>query len=122
VSVEPRRLHHVNLLVDDLERAQHFYGDLLGWQPADRPDFGFPGAWFDLGHGQLHLVVVDEMPPPSGAHFAVEVDDLNAVVGELEAAGVVVRPGGGTPGAGRQAFCQDPAGNLIEFNQPDRRR
>jgi glyoxylase I family protein len=119
VPVEVRRLHHVNLLVDDLEAATTFYGEVLGWPTADRPDFGFPGAWFDLVHGQLHLVVVDRMPPPSGAHFAVEVDDLDEVVRNLAAAGVDVSPGGGTPGAGRQAFCQDPSGNLIEFNQPD---
>jgi predicted enzyme related to lactoylglutathione lyase len=24
-----------------------------------------------------------------------------------------------TPGAGRQAFLSDPAGNVIELNQPD---
>jgi catechol 2,3-dioxygenase-like lactoylglutathione lyase family enzyme len=119
VTIAVRRLQHVNLLVDDLDAAEHFYGALLGWPHANRPDFGFPGAWFDLGHGQLHLVVVDRMPEPSGAHFAVEVDDLDEVVGSLERAGVKVSPGGGTRGAGRQAFCQDPAGNLIEFNQPD---
>jgi catechol 2,3-dioxygenase-like lactoylglutathione lyase family enzyme len=119
MAITAKRLHHVNLLVDDLAAASTFYGEVLGWASADRPAFGFPGAWFDLGHGQLHLVVVDAMPPPSGAHFAVEVDDLDSVVRDLEAAGVSVSPGGGTPGAGRQAFCQDPAGNLIEFNQPD---
>jgi glyoxylase I family protein len=119
MAVEAIRLQHVNLLVDDLDAASRFYGDVLGWQRASRPDFGFPGAWFDLGHGQLHLVVVDQMPPPSGAHFAVEVDDLATVVADLEGAGVEVSPGGGTRGAGQQAFCQDPAGNLIEFNQPD---
>jgi catechol 2,3-dioxygenase-like lactoylglutathione lyase family enzyme len=119
VPVVAKRLQHVNLLVDDLDAAVAFYRDVLGWSEAPRPDFGFPGAWFDLGYGQLHLVVVDSMPPPSGAHFAVEVDDLDGVVRDLEAAGISVSPGGGTPGAGRQAFCQDPAGNLIEFNQPD---
>jgi catechol 2,3-dioxygenase-like lactoylglutathione lyase family enzyme len=119
VAVESKRLHHVNLLVDDLDAADRFYGDVLGWPTAPRPDFGFPGAWYDLGHGQLHLVVVDEMPPPSGAHFAVEVADLETVMRDLKDAGIEVSAGGGTPGAGRQAFCQDPAGNLIEFNQPD---
>lgn len=119
MSVEPKRLHHVNLLVDDLDAAAQFYGEVLGWPTATRPDFGFPGAWYDLGYGQLHLVVVDEMPSPSGAHFAVEVADVATVVRELTDAGIEVTAGGGTPGAGRQAFCQDPAGNLIEFNQPD---
>ncbi len=119
MAVEIKRLHHVSLVVDDIDAAMHFYGDVLGWPTDPRPDFGFPGAWFNLGQGQLHLVAIGELPSPSGAHFCVEVEDLASVVTKLEAAGIEVSAGGGTPGAGGQAFCQDPAGNLIEFNQPD---
>jgi catechol 2,3-dioxygenase-like lactoylglutathione lyase family enzyme len=119
MTVAIKRLHHVSLVVDDLDAAMHFYGEVLGWPMDPRPDFGFPGAWFNLVHGQLHLVAVGELPSASGAHFCVEVDDLDAVVDALRAAGVEVSAGGGTPGAGRQAFCHDPAGNMIEFNQPD---
>lgn len=119
MGIEIERLHHVSLMVDDVEAALHFYRDVLGWPTLPRPDFGFGGAWFDLGHGQLHLVEGD-VPSPSGAHFCVEVGDLPTVVTRLEAAGIEVSSGGGTPGAGAQAFCQDPSGNLIEFNQPDR--
>ena len=120
MATEIKRLLHVSLVVDDIDAAMHFYRDVLGWPTLPRPDFGFAGAWFDLGHGQLHLVAVGDVPSPSGAHFCVEVDDLAAVVGQLEAEGIDVSSGGGTPGAGAQAFCNDPSGNLIEFNQPDR--
>ena len=30
---------------------------------------------------------------------------------------VAVMSGSGTPGAGRQAFIQDPSGNIVELNQ-----
>lgn len=120
MAVAIKRLHHVSLVVDDIDAAMHFYGEVLGWPTDPRPDFGFPGAWFDLGEGQLHLVAVGDVPPSSGAHFCVEVDDIGDVRTKLDAAGIEVRSGGGTPGAGEQLFCQDPAGNLIEFNQPHR--
>jgi glyoxylase I family protein len=117
------RLHHVSVGVDDLEAARRFYTDVLGLAELDtRPDFGFPGAWLDLGVGQLHLVPSGERvgPLPGGPHFALQVDDLDAVVGEIEAKGVTVRRSDHRPGAGHQAFLSDPSGNLIELNQPDR--
>ncbi len=50
--------------------------------------------------------------------MALEVDDLDSVIGALEIAGVKVGRIPETIGAGRQAFLQDPTGNLIELNQP----
>ena len=38
---------------------------------------------------------------------------------EISAAGVHVDTIPHTPGAGQQAFLHDPAGNVIELNQPD---
>jgi catechol 2,3-dioxygenase-like lactoylglutathione lyase family enzyme len=54
-----------------------------------------------------------------GQHLALRVDDLDAAVAELEAAGVKVRRSEYMTGAGRQAFLRDPSGNRIELNQPD---
>ena len=48
--------NHVGQCVTDLERSKRFYGELLGLHEIERPPFGFPGAWFSLGDGQLHLV------------------------------------------------------------------
>ena len=112
-------IHHVALDVDDLEAALRFYVDGMGFTELRRPDFGFPGAWLDMGGHQLHLVeVAGPLPPNGGRHFALHVEDRDAAIEELRAKGIKVDPIPEVPGAGRQAFLVDPAGNLIELNQP----
>ena len=58
-------------------------------------------------------------PVTNPGHFALRVDDIDEWVTEIGAAGVRVDTIPHTPGAGRQAFLRDPAGNVIELNQPD---
>jgi catechol 2,3-dioxygenase-like lactoylglutathione lyase family enzyme len=112
-------VHHVSLDVDDLDAARRFYVDQLGFTELPRPDFGFPGAWLSMGDHQLHLLEVSgPMPAGGGRHFALQVDDRDAAVEELRARGVKVDPTPAVAGAGFQAFLHDPAGNLIELNQP----
>ncbi len=112
-------VHHVALDVDDLAAALAFYVDAMGFTPLDRPDFGFPGAWLEMGAHQLHLVeVAGPLPPNGGRHFALGVDDLDATIAELRGRDVKVDRVPAVPGAGAQAFLVDPAGNLIELNQP----
>lgn len=50
-------IHHVSLSVTDLQKAKHFYGALLGFKELKRPPFDFPGAWYQIGDQQLHLIV-----------------------------------------------------------------
>ncbi|HRE03170.1 MAG TPA: VOC family protein, partial [Ilumatobacteraceae bacterium] len=50
--------NHVNLLVDDLAAAEHFYGTVLGFEALPRPGISGTGAWFRIGTLQLHLSVV----------------------------------------------------------------
>jgi catechol 2,3-dioxygenase-like lactoylglutathione lyase family enzyme len=113
-------LHHVALDVADTEEAARFYEDVLGFTPIERPDFGFPGAWFAAGDIQLHLLEVTDHQVVGFNHFALRVDDIDAVVARMVEQGVEVGPpSDGFPGAGRQAFLKDPSGNTIELNQPD---
>ena len=111
-------VHHVNLLVDDLDAARAFYGGTLGFAELDRPDFGFPGAWFTMGAHQLHLQTTDGPEQKSQQHFALQVTDVVGLADGLEAQGVKVFRLPPVEGAGGQAFFNDPAGNLIELNQP----
>ena len=114
--VKPLAVHHVSINVRDVEAALAFYTGTLGLtQRDDRPDFGFPGAWLDAGGQQVHLIQGDA-PPNVGQHFAVQVDDLDAVVAELRAGGVTVSDASPV-GTGRQAFLQDPSGNTVELHQ-----
>jgi catechol 2,3-dioxygenase-like lactoylglutathione lyase family enzyme len=116
-----RDLHHVSINVADVERAAAFYVDVLGMERLPRPSFGFAGAWLGLDGGrQVHLIEA-AVPDDLGQHFAFQVDDIDAAVDALRAAGIAVR--GPVPvgdSADRQAFLHDPDGNRLELNEPAR--
>jgi glyoxylase I family protein len=115
--MRPTAIHHVSINVPDTEAALRFYVDVLGLtRRDDRPDFGIGGAWLDAGGQQVHLIEADT-PPAMGQHFAFAVDDLDAVVAELRGKGLDVSDPMPV-GPGRQAFTHDPAGNMVELNQP----
>ena len=117
--MKPLGVHHVSIMVPDVEAARAFYVDVLGLTPRDdRPDFGIGGAWLDAGGQQVHLVE-GEPPTSAGQHFALRVADLDATVEELRSKGLEVREPMVT-GVGRQTVVVDPAGNVVELNQPDR--
>ncbi len=110
-------VHHVSINVADVDAALAFYVERLGLTPRnDRPDFGFGGAWLDVGGQQVHLI---EAPRPDdrGQHFALQVADLDATIGELRDGGLEVSDASPV-GTGRQAFLHDPSGNLVELHQP----
>lgn len=111
-------VHHVSLNVDDLEACLQFYVGVLGLEVLPRPDFGFPGAWLCAGPQQIHLMQSADHEAPKGQHFAFRVEDLDAAREELQRAGVEVSDAYEIPDVGRQAFLHDPAGNVIELNQP----
>jgi glyoxylase I family protein len=115
-------VQHVGMAFDDLEAARAFYEDVLGFRPLERPssNTGIPGLWFGLGNGQMvHLAQRQPDPRVPIQHFALSVDDLDAVVDDLEARGVAVRRRPHVDGYGYQAFVDDPSGNIVEFNQLD---
>ena len=112
-------LHHAGFLVSDIERSVVFYEGILGLRPLPRPDFGFPGRWYDLGDQQLHLMQSEIIPgqtnqPNFDRHVALSVSDIEGAAEELERAGIFVARGSGR--AGRpQLFIRDPDGNMIEL-------
>jgi catechol 2,3-dioxygenase-like lactoylglutathione lyase family enzyme len=115
--MKPAGIHHLAICVTDAQAGLEFYRDVLGFNQLPRPDLG-PGHWMEAGGQQVHLMQSDE-PRPRSDHFAIRVDDLDAAVADLRAHEVKVFTGDPIPGAGRQAFLQDPFGNGIELNQPD---
>jgi catechol 2,3-dioxygenase-like lactoylglutathione lyase family enzyme len=115
--IEPLGVHHVSINVRDAAESIAFYTGVLGLtQRSDRPDFGFGGAWLDIGGQQVHLIEAP-VPDDNGQHFAIRVADLDAAVAELRERGVDVsdpKP----VGAARQSFLRDPSGNAIELHEP----
>ena len=121
-----RGAHHVSLDVRDVAVSRAFYGELLGLPEIERPEIGLPGAWYQAGAVQLHLIQVPEgvdvgrpaaQPTPLANHLAFEIDDLEAVEAALRAAGCGVISLAKRSG---QLFVADPDGNMIEFIRPPR--
>lgn len=117
-------LHHVAVPVTDLERAKRFYGEVLGLEEIQRPAFDFPGAWYALGEGQLHLIVhtsprtlrgTTEIDSRDG-HFAARVRDYDATLARLRAHGVPLKAKRVNVTPWSQIYVTDPDGNVIELN------
>lgn len=114
--MQPVGVHHVSVNVEDVDAALAFYVEVLGCSVrTDRPDFGFGGAWLNVGDQQVHLIE-GTTPDNKGQHFAVQVSDVDAAVAEIRRHGVTVSDPMSV-GASRQAFLQDPSGNAIEIHQ-----
>ncbi|MDX2099555.1 MAG: VOC family protein [Leptolyngbyaceae cyanobacterium bins.59] len=112
---------HAALLVSDLEKAEHFYGIVLGLPKIER-SLKFPGAWYQIGPVQIHLIGaatvpsdrVDEERWGRNRHLAFSVKNLDEAKEQLQANGFPIQ----ISASGRAAlFTQDPDGNVIELNE-----
>lgn len=125
-------MHHVCLVVSDLQATRDFYVDALGFTEIIRPtDFVFHGAYFHNGNVEVHVVqestpgklkkesIVwdhDELRTGLCSHFAVMVDsfepflDALAKRGESRVGGPRVRDD-----FVEQIYISDPDGNIIEL-------
>ncbi len=111
------RLHHVNVPVPPgaTDLVVGFY-EALGLVRVAKPTEGVAqeGAWLDLPDGtQVHVSEREGAPHPA-QHFALVVDDLDATVSALQAAGHPFRPGAALLGA-RRGMTADPCGNAVEL-------
>ena len=116
----PMVIHYVS----DMERACAFYHDTLGLPEESTPGSGSPGWNTFRCDGlivALHILPAADSPegPLPHAGLNLEVDDLDAAVAELQAAGGELRAlheaGGGIPV--RVAEVADPDGNGFELRQ-----
>lgn len=113
-------LHHVSLLVSDIEQSARFYIDDLGMQVASgRPEMPFRGLWLQLGAQQIHLLELagssvenGAESPSRDAHCALAVTDINVLKEKLSLLAIPYQ----LSKSGRKAlFCRDPDGNGLEF-------
>ncbi|MCA1992360.1 MAG: VOC family protein [Coleofasciculus sp. S288] len=112
---------HAAVLVSDLEKAEHFYGNILGLSKVER-SLKYPGAWYQVGDFQVHLIIDPnaaralQNPEKWGRnpHIAFGVANLDEAKERLQAHGYESQ----LSASGRAAlFTQDPDGNIIELSQ-----
>ena len=108
-------IHHVGLLVDNLDAALGFYIGVLGLRVRpDRPDFGVPGVWLDIGEGQQLHLFAGGTPADGGQHVALGVADLDGALEKLRQHSIRFWA---YPKVGPfvQAVIHDPCGNRVEL-------
>lgn len=118
-------INHVSIGAKDLAESVRFYVEVFGAQTIDTPNFGLPVQWLRIGDLQLHISI-RHVDPPTYNHFALAVDDFEAVfratsergIQDGETMGYLL---GELPSGQVQLYIRDPAGNLVEVNTSDAR-
>jgi len=122
--IQYQGIHHVSLTISNLERAKHFYNEILCLQEIERPSFDFQGAWYEAGPQQIHLIVLpssqtireDKHLNTREGHFALRVKNYDNTLSWLKQNGVDIIENPKSVSGFAQIFCSDPDGNLIELN------
>jgi catechol 2,3-dioxygenase-like lactoylglutathione lyase family enzyme len=126
-------LHHVSIVVTDIDRSIAFYRDVFDFEQLERPPFDSIGAWFACGTQQIHLIVNADGTfrrtatiNTNDGHCAFRTDDFEECIRGLIAKGfredapdgdprrLLMRRQG--PAGFPQAYLLDPDFNVIEVN------
>lgn len=123
----PDQLASVRYIVDDVTACVEFYTTHLGFML----NHDAAPAFADVTRGPLRLLLsgptssgartLDDgsRPEPGGWNrIHLIVDDLDAEISRLRAAGVTFRNDVVTGPGGHQILLADPSGNLIELFEP----
>ena len=128
--MKARQILETCLYVDDLERAERFYGQILGLDFVSRQEGRH--VFFRCG-GQMLLIfdpVATMRPPAPGAAlpvpthggrgpghlcFRASAEEIEAWKARLESKGVAIEADFEWPRGGRSIYFRDPAGNSVEF-------
>ncbi len=118
----PSGLNHITIRVNEIERAEEFYGDILGFELIRK--MGKSMAVYRVGdEDTLVLVEAETSYDPSSRDYRVDhfgfyleseekVDEMAEYFREKE---VTIMSGPANRKRGRFVFISDPDGNMIEF-------
>jgi catechol 2,3-dioxygenase-like lactoylglutathione lyase family enzyme len=123
---KPSDMVCVRYMVDDVGEAVAFYTKILGFEVLN----AFP-PFADVARGNLRLLLSGPAssagrPMPDGARpgpggwnrIHLIVEDIEAEVARLRAAGASFRNDILEGPGGKQILLQDPSGNVVELFQP----
>ena len=118
-------IHHLNVRTKDLAATRTFYTEVLGMKEIPRPaNIDFPGAWFNFGNTQVH--VLDMLECGGGGEPKLgggNVDHIGIMARDFDQMKQIAIDRGlpwrqiAIPNANMwQLFFHDPNGILIELN------
>lgn len=122
VDFNPSGINHITIRVNDIERAEEFYGDVLGFELLRK--MGQSMAVYQVGdEDTLVLVEAETSYDPSSRDYRVDhfgfyldseekVDEMAEYFREKE---VSILSGPANRKRGRFVFISDPDGNMLEF-------
>ena len=123
-------IQHINIQISNRERTREWYEQTLGAEFHDRgPEANKRQLQLRIGNGEIHTT---DNPNPNIApsvHFAVEIDDWDETMENLDKIGVpyTTRPGSRSAAdaenswgkrdysGGNYTYIHDPDGNMIEL-------
>lgn len=118
----PSGINHITIRVNDIERAEEFYGDILGFELIRK--MGKSMAVYKVGEEDtIVLVEAETSYDPESRDYRVdhfgfyldsedEVDEMAKYFREHE---VSILSGPANRKRGRFLFISDPDGNMLEF-------
>lgn len=108
-------IDHCSVVITDVAKARHFYGELLGLKEIPAPhEFDFVALWYDLGGQYLHLLLKPQPDTISPRHFCLHVEDARAAREYFHQRGVPIEETTKIAAADR-FFIRDSDGNRIEL-------
>ena len=125
-------IHHIALNVRDLDRAEWFYTNVLGFKVAKRFSKGLRHIMLDIGNSYIALFEVPDLEIQSHMeqlsetgymHFAfrIEGEQFELAVQKLRKNNIDIGEGPVRRGDGNSVYFQDPDGNHLEIHSDDER-
>ena len=122
MDFNPTGINHITIRVNEIERSEEFYGDILGFELVRQMSPSM--AVYKIGEEDTLVIVEAETSyDPNSRDFRVdhigfylnsaeEVDEMAQYLRNRE---VTILSGPANRKKGRFVFASDPDGNLIEF-------
>jgi catechol 2,3-dioxygenase-like lactoylglutathione lyase family enzyme len=111
-------IHHVAVIVADVEKATAFYRAVFEFPDRERLTARVSsnrGAWFQVGSMELHLQERPGETPKSEQHFALMTEHFEEIQKRALANGGGVEEAKLIEGIKKRCFIRDIDGNRIEL-------
>ena len=120
-------IHHIALNVKDLDRAESFYTDVLGFQVTNRFSKGLRHLMLETGNAAIALFESPELQVKEAIsllseegylHLALEADpaDFENIIKELQSKNIHIDNGPVKRGDGESIYFNDPDDNHLEIH------